>query len=327
MHWVTVCHLKVRSLYGNMRLLLSQIKSAKTVVLSTHRNADGDGLGAQIALFHALQACGKAVRILNVNGTPKRYAFLNTEQLIEDFESSHCSLEPTDLAIICDTNDTQLLGELYPVLERQCQEIAFIDHHPLLEKGVRPGPSSYIDIKAASTGEMVYALIESLGVSLNAEIARALYASIVFDTQLFRYVRGSATSHRIAAHLLEIEKEPERIHQWLFGNHSIKKMGFLSRTLGRVESFEQDTVAMLKITQKDLDDFDLHVDESKDIIDMLMNVATLKVAVLFQEGKGGHRVSFRCKAGLDVRKIAESLGGGGHVCAAGAWVKAPLLST
>lgn len=304
-----------------LKQIAAKIRSADSVVLCTHRHSDGDGLGAQIACFHALAKMGKQVRVLNVDETPKRYSFLQSATLIQSYEGPHDPLKRTDLALIFDTNDHRLVEPLYSELLRQCGEIVFIDHHPVLKEGPAPTAASVIDTSAASTGEMVYKLIQELGVPLDPQIARALYTSVVFDTQLFRYIRGSSFSHLMAADLLTHETRPDEVHRRLFANYTHKKVAFLAKALGQIEYFASGRVAVLRIRARDLLEHDLDLDESRDIIDMLMNIESLEAAALFREdGAQLYKLSLRSKADIEILAVAESVGGGGHPFSAGAYL-------
>jgi phosphoesterase RecJ-like protein len=307
--------------------LVAKIQKANTLLLSTHRQADGDGVGAQIALYHALKKAGKNVRILNIDPVPKKYHFLQTQHLVDVFERAHAPMEPTDLVLIFDTNDPRLIEPLWPVMEEQAVEIAFIDHHPILSAGPQPTEHSYIDTTAASTGEITYQIIKSLGIELDAPIARGLYTSIVFDTQLFRYIRASSQSHQICAELLDYEKHPEEIHRHLFATRTIQKVAFLAKALDRIEYFYQGQLAFLKLQDKDLLEHGLDWDESRDVIDMIMNIESLEAAVLFREdGPDQYKMSLRSKGTLDVLSIAEEMGGGGHLFSAGGFLQGNFSS-
>ncbi len=304
--------------------IADKIRKATRIVLSTHRHCDGDGLGAQIALFHALKKTGKQVRILNVDETPRRYSFLNPETIVEFFEGAHEPLQKTDLALIFDTNDHRLVEPLFTELTKKSQEVLFVDHHPVLIEGPQPTKGSLIDVTAASTGEIAYQLIKSLGIDLDIPIARALYTSIVFDTQLFRFIRGKPTSHLMAAELLKYEKNPEIVHRRLFANYSAQKLAFLSKALGQIEYFGDGRLAVLRLHAQDLLMHELELDESRDVIDLIMNIECLEAAALFREdGPNMYKLSLRSKDQLGVLAIAESIGGGGHPFSAGAYLTGP----
>lgn len=307
-----------------MKKLAQKIHKAKRILLSTHRQCDGDGLGAQLALFHALRKIGKEVRVLNVDPTPKKYAFLKGYQDIQYFERTYDALDRLDLSLIFDTNDERLLNGLYPELKRNSKEVLFVDHHPVLEDGPKPGQGSFIDVKAASTGEIVYDLIAELGIELDEPIAQNLYASITFDTQLFRFIRNSPRSHLICADLLKYKISPEDIHRSLFGNQTISKITFLAKALLQIEYYSDRKIALLKVRDKDLIDHGLEMDETRDIIDMVMNIDSIEAAILFREdGPNEYKLSLRSKGKYKVLDVAEALGGGGHDFSAGAFLKGP----
>lgn len=306
------------------QVLVEKITQAKTLVLSTHRQCDGDGLGSQIALFHALRKIGKNVRIINVDATPRKYSFLETASLISVFEKAHEPMADTDLVLIFDTNDLRLLEPLYQTMMDRAKEIAFIDHHPVLINGPQPTKISFIDMGAASTGEITFNLIKSLGIELDAKIARGLYTSIVFDTQLFRFIRASSRSHEICAELLKYEHRPDEIHRHLFANHTIQKVAFLAKALDRIEYFAKGQLAFLKLHDKDLLEHGLDWDESRDVIDLIMNIEALEAAVLFREdGPDRYKLSLRSKGNVEVLSIAEEMGGGGHMFSSGAFLQGP----
>jgi len=231
-------------------------------------------------------------------------------------------IEQTDLALIFDTNDRRLVEPLYTELESKVNDILFIDHHPVLAQGPVPTSGSFIDTRAASTGEIGYFIIKEMGIRLDEQIARAFYTSIAFDTQLFKYVRNSPTSHLICAELIEHLSNSEEIHRNLFATHTIEKVQFLSKVLGEIEYFGNGRIAVLKLHAKDLLDHNLDMDDSRDVIDMIMNVNTLQAAALFREdAKNEYKISLRSKGKIEVLSIAESFDGGGHLYAAGASVK------
>ena len=303
-----------------LETLIHQLNLASSVVLSTHRNSDGDGLGAQIALFHGLKQLGKQVRIINPDQPPKKYAYLHGDEFIGIFGLSE--VPASDLALILDTNDRRLIGPLMESLERACTQVLFVDHHPVLQKGPAPLNGSIIDVSAASTGEMVYRLLQGLGVQMTAEMARALYTALVFDTQLFRYVKSDPRSHLMAAELLRYELEPEAVHQALFATYTLEKMSYLARKLGSVDYFADGRVALLQLSAAEARASGLDPDEGADVLDLVMNIESVQVGALLRDDESGRfKLSLRSKHGVPVLALAESFGGGGHPAASGAYVQ------
>jgi phosphoesterase RecJ-like protein len=305
----------------NFQDLVQHIRSSQKILLSTHRQCDGDGLGAELGMFWALKGLGKNVRVINIDETPQKYNFLEPAKHIQYFDQDQNVPADFDLFLIFDTNDERLLSPLYEVAASRCKVVAFVDHHPVLKQGPKPTVQSWINVKAASTGEMSFDLIRALGIPLTWEIARALYTSITFDTQLFRYIRNSPRSHEIAAELLRLEINPQEIHRHLFGNQTVNKMAFLAKALGQIEYFADGRAALIKIRDADLFHYGLDPDDSRDVVDFVMNIESLEAAVLFREDSPtSYKMSLRSKGKIEVLEVAELLGGGGHVFAAGALV-------
>jgi phosphoesterase RecJ-like protein len=300
--------------------LIHQLKLAPSVVLSTHRNSDGDGLGAQLALFYGLRQLGKQVCIVNPDRPPKKYAFLGTDERVGVFGATE--IPRSALALVLDTNDRRLLGPLIEALEKSCDQILFVDHHPVLRSGPTPTIGSVVDVSAASTGEIAYRLLQGLGVEMTPEIARALYTSVVFDTQLFRYVKSDPRSHLMAADCLRFEREPEAIHRALFATYTVQKMSFLARSLSTVEYFNDGRVAFLSLSAAEARANGLDPDEIADVIDLVMNIGSVQAGALLREdGPGDFKLSLRSKGGVQVLALAENFGGGGHPFASGAYLK------
>jgi bifunctional oligoribonuclease and PAP phosphatase NrnA len=303
----------------NVDSLVKKLKAANSVVLTTHKQCDGDGLGAMLSLFHALKKTGKQVRAFCVDAIPKKYNFLEPEKYISIFEGPHEALTPFDLALIFDTNDRRLVEPLFTELQTKGREVLFVDHHPVLNVGPEPTTGSFIDTHAASTGEIAFFLIKGLGIHFDERICQSLYTSISFDTQLFKFVKNSANSHLMAAELLQYISNADEIHRRLFATHTIEKLAFLSKVLGQIEYYGEGRVAVLKLRATDLKDHNLDMDDSRDVIDMIMHVQSLQAAALFREdGPNNYKLSLRSKGQVEVLGVAEFFQGGGHMFASGA---------
>lgn len=306
----------------NVESLVKKVKNAQSVLLTTHKQCDGDGLGAMLGLYHALKKTGKTVRAMTVDGIPKKYHFLEPDKYVEAFEGPHEMIKPFDLALIFDTNDRRLVEPLFSEMQKHVKEILFVDHHPVLNNGPEPTAGSFIETRAASTGEISFFIIKGLAIHLDERIARALYTSISFDTQLFKFVKNSVNSHLIAAELLTHVPNAEEVHRHLFSTHTIDKIAFLSKVLSQIEYHGEGRVAILKLKAEDLKFHNMDMDDSRDVIDMIMNVQSLQAAALFREdGPNSYKLSLRSKGLVEVLGVAESFHGGGHMFASGAYIE------
>ena len=61
---------------------------------------------------------------------------------------------------------------------------------------------TYVDADCAACDEIIYALLQTLGVAITQEMS-ALYVALATDTGCFCYANTTAETHRIAAALME----------------------------------------------------------------------------------------------------------------------------
>ena len=303
---------------AHLKKLTHKILEAKNLILTTHIICDGDGLGASLGLYHALGKINKKVRIVTVDIVPQKYHFLSPKKYTESFDQLKTPIEPTEAALVMDTNDCRRIQPLYDELQKKCKEIIYIDHHPVLQKGPKPSRYSLIDTAAASTGELIYFLIKEMGVSLDSSIATSLYTSILFDTQRFRFIRNSNISYKICADLCPYIKNNEAIYNQLFGITSREKMNLLSHTIRNTEYFYQNKVAILEMSRKELNANKLDIEDACDFLDMILEVDSTQMSILIIHlSKNKYKLSFRSKK-WNVSRLAEVFNGGGHTTSSGA---------
>lgn len=308
---------------------------AGSIWLTTHPQADGDGLACEAAMYLALKNMGKSVKIMNFEEPGDKYRFLFHPPHSHSDSSSirvqvfDAELEPAppDLIVLFDTNDFRLIEPIITwrdSLKANGFElpIIIIDHH----QGDAPADAYlWTDRNAASSGEVLHNLLQALNVPVDNRIAGALYASLVFDTQNFRFIRSSASSHELAAKLLPLIDDPEAIHEALFANLTPSKLGFLATALSALRIESEGTMAVVTLSKEIFHRYKAEANDSGDVIDLALNVNSVKIAMLLrEESQGVWKVSLRSKRGYSVLEAAQSLGGGGHRNAAGATVSGAL---
>ena len=304
--------------------IVNKINVAKSILLTTHRQCDGDGFGCCVAMYHALKKMGKDVRIITVDEILDKYNFL--EHKADVFLQPHKLLGSIDLTLIFDTNDRKLVEPLFSELETKSKEIMFIDHHPPLSYGV-VYPNTFIETQASATGEIAFRIIEALKVRMDRDIARALYTSLIFDTNMFKYVKNPEKLHSICSELLKYETDPEEIYREVFGTPSFEKISFISSILSRIELHFDRKFALFYVSQDDLNNYNLDYCEAYSILEILLDVHEIEcIAMIRQEKDNQFKLSLRSKNDLEILSIAEHFKGGGHLFAAGATVGGNLES-
>lgn len=288
------------------------------LLLTTHVNPDGDGLGSEIAVALWLRALGKRVRVLNDSPVPAAYAFLTRHAPIEAFEpeSAERAFDETDALIVLDVSNRQRIGRLAPLLDRHLVPIAVVDHHVTHARGF--GQVNVIEPEASATGEIVYDLIRESGRDLDPELAEALYVALMTDTGSFRFSNTDSHAHRMAADLLTQGLDPQRIHAQVHAHASAARLRFFGEVLAALELLEDGRIAVLDASPEQFQKHGLVGADTEGLVDMPRNIAEVEAVVLFSEVEPGKvKVSMRSTGRIAVDRLASSLGGGGHPHAAG----------
>lgn len=299
--------------------ILSLLKNSGTVWLSTHISADGDGLGSEVAFYHALKKQNIPVKIIHNDPYPQRYSFLLSD--IEVIDSTKVTLDifsANDSIFIFDTHDPKLCNPLFEKIQQAKARVSFIDHHILFEKKLE-SVTYYINEGASCTGEIVLELIKKMNITLDKNIATALYASLLFDTQCFKHQRNSIQVLNMAKELVAAGADHTQIHTQLFDNWSVNKMNYLSKLINQVD-YKKNDIAIIQITKSDLKEFNLSTDDVSDLVDLFMSVKNLNISIVIrEESTNFHKLSFRSRS-HEILSWAREFGGGGHLYSAGAWV-------
>ena len=304
--------------------VVEALRSADRFVLCTHEHPDGDALGSLAAMQHVLTALGKdAVSFMSAEEfpLPYEYRFLVLDRLVtvppDDLD------ERTIVFLDCGNIDRNPAD----VLKREDAHIVNIDHH---HDNTRFGTVNHVDPEASSTAEIVWTLLEPLGVPLTREIAEALYVGLVTDTGKFMYENTGAQAHRMAAELHEAGVDAQAVYRRLYENIPAAKLELLSRGLANMERFDGGTLTMSHLSRSDYEATGAEEAYSEGVIDHLRALEGTAVAALARDllgaGRDGMRkVSLRASDDrVDVSKIARTQGGGGHRRAAGFSTAMPL---
>ena len=292
-------------------------------LLTTHINPDGDGLGSEVAMGLWLAAMGKSVRILNDAPVPAAFRFLAHTIPIDAFEAERAetSLEEADALIVLDTSNRQRIGRLAPLLDRHAIPIAIVDHHVSHASGF--GRVNLIEPEASATGEIVYQLIREAGGQVTKEIAEGLYVALMTDTGSFRYSNTDTDAHRMAAELLSLGLDPQRLYAQVHSHASAERMRFFGEVLSALTLESEGRVVVLEARPEQFQKHGLTGADTDGLVDLPRGIAGAEVVALFSELEPGKvKVSLRSTGRVTIDAVASRLGGGGHSHAAGVMLHA-----
>ncbi len=284
-----------------------------------HVRPDGDALGSQLALGLSLKQLGKDVRIWNEEGMLEKYSFLPNANLLT---KPPAEPEDVDVAIALDTAIQNRLGNSLPAV-RSAKVWINIDHHP---SNPGYGDLVYIDPNSPATGQILFELIQSGKLPIDAAIAENLYVAISTDTGSFQYPNTTARTFEIAAELVRAGVDVGRVSQLTYENYPRRRVELLRDLLGTMRFDANDRVASFSLSLATAKKLGVLPEDNEGLIDHLRAIHGVIVAVFFEElADGKVRVSMRSKnEKVNVCAICEKFGGGGHVLAAGARVRGSL---
>jgi phosphoesterase RecJ-like protein len=288
------------------------------VVLTTHVNADGDGVGSEVALWHLLRARGLYPVIANPTPYPERFRFLLGEaEGAEQSGRAAREIGRADLVLVCDISDLDRIGHLGQHVRARGVPVACIDHHA--SDGTLPDGPRLVDPGAAATGELVYDLARVAGWALEPPAARALYVALLTDTGGFRFSNTSPRTLQVAAHLLQHGLDPEQVYTQVYASVPEGGVRLLAEALDTLAVEVPPGLAWVTVPPGALERHGVTSEELDGVVEFARSIAGVRLAMLFREIAGGRvKVSFRSVGDVDAMVLAQRFGGGGHRKASGA---------
>src|SRR5881398_3929996 len=287
----------------------------RRVVLTTHVNADGDGVGSEVALWHLLTARGLKPAIANPTPVPERFTFLLPAGA-DHSDRAAKEIEAADVVVVLDISELSRLGDLQRAI-KQSHAVACIDHH--VSQGSLPGGPRLVAPEAAATAELVFDLASALEWPLPPEAARALYVGILTDTGGFRFSNTSARALRIAGALLERGVDPESIYESVYASAPEGRIRLMAEVLQTLVVEPEVGLAWVTVPPDALRRHKATADDLDGLVEYPRSIAGVRLALLFRTIANGRvKVSFRSVGDVDVAELAHRFGGGGHRRAAGA---------
>jgi phosphoesterase RecJ-like protein len=286
-------------------------KKENDFVIATHISPDGDAIGSSIALSMALESLGKKTIVYDKDPVPEFYKFLPGSERFTSSISKFGNL------ILIDCND----AERAEVGKLQFTSSAVIDHH---ETARDFGDIKWIDPRSPATGLMIFYLIKELGVTMTKEIAVNLYAAIAIDTGTFRYSNTTPDVLRVSAQLVEAGADPSYIAENLYETWTDSRFRLLLKVLDTLEI--HNDIAITHVTLEMFRETGAAIADTETFPGFPRKLRSIKTSALFREMEDNYyKISLRSKGrDVNVAKIAEIFGGGGHRNAAGYRIRADL---
>ena len=297
--------------------IIDAIGSADSIVLITHCNPDGDGIGSQMALYGALLGMGKNVSMHNLDGVPRIYHFLKyADQVQRGAWAENRQAADLIISLDCGAKGRLGMGDAFyadtPLIN--------IDHHA---SNNHFADLNVVDARYCATGAMIFDLLIAMQIPLSKASASAIYAAVLTDTASFRLSNATAAVYRMAADLIDAGAEPWPICVNIYESVPLAGLKILTACLDTLTMRDRQQSAWVHVTREMFKSTGADVEDVEGLIDYARSIDGVEVAVFIRFDEKDEtsnrrwKVSFRGKTTADVGAVAASLGGGGHKHAAG----------
>ncbi len=276
--------------------------------ITTHIKPDGDGVGSSLGLCWLLRSLGKDAEVLVHGEVPVAYRTLPGADEIRDVKEIDGQYDAVFVIECSDLDRPGISG-----LDREFT--VNIDHHAT---SGHFGTINWIDSTASAVGEMIYNLCKAIGGRISKDIAECVYMALVTDTGSFHFSNTSDRTLKVASELVKAGAKPAKISEAVYNNYPWSRIELMRQVLGTVRRDESGRIATLRQTIE-MQDIAGAVDgDNNGFVNIPLATRDVVAAVYMREvGEGQYRASLRSKGDINVAKVAEKFGGGGHRNASG----------
>lgn len=292
------------------------VADARSILVLTHVEPDGDAIGSMLGLAHALRQMGKEVITAVDGGVPPDLAFIPGSQVVRP---SLDNLD-VDLTIAVDCGDEPRMGQVGQVAIKGGAPLINLDHHPT---NTLFGRANLVNAATAASAEGVLDWLDHLGVTLDPTTAYCLLTGLVTDTLCFR--TDSVTSDTLgkAQRLMAAGAPLGEIVQRTVNHRTYAGLRLWALVMPTVRL--EDHVIWAVITQDMYVKAGYRATDDDGLVSTLIQVDEAYISVVFKEKPDGLiEIGIRAVPGFDTTQVAVALGGGGHRLASGATVREPL---
>lgn len=291
------------------------IENKDRFAITSHVRPDGDSLGSSLGLYWLLRALDKDVEVIMRDPAPPAYQQLPGADAIRVTPSVD---RPYEAVFVIECSDIDRPG----LIDLDKQFVVNIDHHSTTELF---GTINWIDSTASAVGEMIYNLCKATGVRVTEEIAEGVYTALLTDTGSFHYSNTTERTFKIASELVRTGVRPARTAEAIFGNYQWPKIELLSHVLATARRDDSGRVAWMSQTLEMQEQTRASEEDADGFVNYPLTVGEVQAVALFKEcAPGVYRTSLRSKGKVNIAKVAEGFGGGGHRNAAGCTLKGSL---
>ncbi len=288
------------------------IENKEKFAITTHVRPDGDGIGSSLGLFWLLRSLEKDAEIIVRDQIPNSYRELpgaDDVRVVDEIDQDY------DAIFVIECSDIHRPG----ISRIEDQYVVNIDHHATSEHF---GAINWIDPTASAVGEMIYNLCKAIGGRISEEIAECVYLALVTDTGSFHFPNTTERTLKVASELVKIGVKPSQVSEAVYNSYSWSRIALMQKVIATIKRAPSGRIASMRQTLDMVGDTGAEDGDNHGFVNIPLVAKEIDAAIYMREVEPEiYRVSLRSKGEINVARVAESFGGGGHKNAAGCRVQ------
>ncbi|MCY7375014.1 MAG: bifunctional oligoribonuclease/PAP phosphatase NrnA [Pyrinomonadaceae bacterium] len=284
------------------------IENKQSFAITTHVRPDGDGVGSSLGLCWLLRSLGKDAEVVLRDAIPVSYLTLPGADEIKQISEVNGKY---DAVFVIECSDLARPG----IEGLESQVTVNIDHHSTSEHF---GTINWIDATASAVGEMIYNLCKAIGGRISKEIAECIYLAIVSDTGSFHFSNTTDRTLKVASELIKVGVKPAAVSEVIYNSYPWSRIELLRQVLDTVRRDATGRIALMRQTVAMADNAESVDGDNNGFVNIPLAAKDVEAVLYMREVKPDtYRVSLRSKGDINVARVAEKFGGGGHKNASG----------
>ena len=284
------------------------IEAKSRFAITSHVRPDGDSLGSSLGLCWLLRALNKDVEVIMRDPVPHAYQQLPGAK---DVRVTPAVDDHYDSVFVIECSDITRPG----LIDLEKQFVVNIDHHSTTALF---GKINWIDSTASAVGEMIYNLCKATGVRVTKQIAECVYTALITDTGSFHYSNTTERTFKVASELMKTGLKPAKTAEAVFASYPWSRIQLMGAVLSTARRDSTGRVAFLRHSLEMQHSAEASDEDADGFVNYPLTVEEVEAVAMLKECEPGvYRTSLRSKGDVNVAKVAEKFGGGGHRNAAG----------
>ncbi|SHI66674.1 DHH family phosphoesterase [Aquimarina spongiae] len=307
----------------NIQEIKQLLSTPKNIVITAHKNPDGDAIGSSLGLHHYLSSLGHNSTVIMPNEYPDFLKWVPGEENIIkyncDTDAAQTKIREAEMIFTLDYNHLSRSGEMQESLSSAEAIFVMIDHHQQPDDYAQ---FVYSDVTMSSTCQMVYHFIQKLDDldKITPELATCIYVGIMTDTGSFRFRSTTSVTHKVVADLIDRGANNTAIHENIYDTNTLSRLQLKGVALKNLKVLSEYNTAYISLSQAELDQHNFKKGDTEGFVNIGLSIEGVKFAAIFIENKteGIIKISLRSKGDFSVNEFSrDHFEGGGHHNAAG----------